>query len=380
MRNSTIINCTANYNYQSGFHMESYPIKENIKIIGCTAIGNGTGTASQTIASGFSCVCEGTTLVNCYAKNNKLRDYNMHGNTVRIQNSHGEIINCYENDMLISWNKHLADELYASTNLIPNGDFKYGTMFYDFLWRSYSLGLYKTPSFMRKKYNDTSVCSVSENKTTSLTLGTTAPRYIYGDFVTGIFHLDPLKQYTFSIDLDSSQNTALATLGIILTRYNWVSNTNGSLNTAAEVISFGTVLWTHNDANITTYSVTVGNGGTVGLTTAGYYNFAFDNAADLSTDTINRIYGIRLIENTLYGTATWNPGSLNDGVGETSAGITVLGASLGDYVLVAAPYDLQGITCNGYVSATNAVKIRLQNETGGTIDLASGTWKVKVIK
>jgi hypothetical protein len=82
----------------------------------------------------------------------------------------------------------------------------------------------------------------------------------------------------------------------------------------------------------------------------------------------------------IQGSTTWNPGSLVDGAGETSAAITVTGAALGDFVLVAAPYDLQGITCNGYVSATNTVKIRLQNETGGVIDLASGTWKVKVIK
>lgn len=82
----------------------------------------------------------------------------------------------------------------------------------------------------------------------------------------------------------------------------------------------------------------------------------------------------------LNGTAVWNPGSLADGVGETSAAITVTGAALGDYVLVSAPYDLQGITCNGYVSATDTVKIRLQNETTSVIDLASGTWKVRVIK
>lgn len=71
---------------------------------------------------------------------------------------------------------------------------------------------------------------------------------------------------------------------------------------------------------------------------------------------------------------------VSDVAGETSAAITVTGAALGDFVMVAAPYDLQGITCNGYVSAANTVKIRLQNETGGPIDLASGTWKVKVIK
>lgn len=83
---------------------------------------------------------------------------------------------------------------------------------------------------------------------------------------------------------------------------------------------------------------------------------------------------------SLSGSATWDPGSLNDGVGETSASITVTGAALGDFAIASAPYDLQGVTCNAYVDATNSVKIRLQNETGGVVDLASGTWKVKVIK
>jgi len=82
----------------------------------------------------------------------------------------------------------------------------------------------------------------------------------------------------------------------------------------------------------------------------------------------------------LNGSATWNPGDLVDGAGETSAGITATGAALGDFVLASAPYDLQGITCNAYVSAADTVTIRLQNETGGAINLASGTWKVRVIK
>ncbi|MDP1770530.1 MAG: hypothetical protein Q8L74_17245 [Nitrospirota bacterium] len=66
--------------------------------------------------------------------------------------------------------------------------------------------------------------------------------------------------------------------------------------------------------------------------------------------------------------------------GETSAGVTVTGAALavGHRVEVSAPYDLQDITCTAYVSATNTVKARLQNETGGAISLASGTWRVVV--
>jgi hypothetical protein len=83
-------------------------------------------------------------------------------------------------------------------------------------------------------------------------------------------------------------------------------------------------------------------------------------------------------EHRLEGSLVWNPGNLADGAGETSSGITVADAAFGDFVDVAAPYDLQGITATAYVSASNTVKIRVQNETGGAIDLASGTWKVRV--
>ena len=82
--------------------------------------------------------------------------------------------------------------------------------------------------------------------------------------------------------------------------------------------------------------------------------------------------------NYLYATATYDPGSLVDGAGETSAGITVTGAALNDAVLVFPPYDLQGITVTGYVSAVDTVKIRVQNESTATVDLASGSWQVAV--
>lgn len=80
------------------------------------------------------------------------------------------------------------------------------------------------------------------------------------------------------------------------------------------------------------------------------------------------------------GSATWDPGNLADGAGETSSGITVTGAALGDYCMVSAPYDLQDMTATCYVQAANTVEIRLQNESGGTIDLASGTWRVRTMK
>lgn len=82
----------------------------------------------------------------------------------------------------------------------------------------------------------------------------------------------------------------------------------------------------------------------------------------------------------LKGAEIWDPPSLLAGAGATSPAIRVAGASFGDTVQVGAPFDLLGIACSGYVSASNSVKIRLQNGTGGTLDLASGTWKVLVTK
>lgn len=76
---------------------------------------------------------------------------------------------------------------------------------------------------------------------------------------------------------------------------------------------------------------------------------------------------------------SWDPGSLDDGAGETKS-VTVPGAAFGDFVMVAAPYDLQDMTCAGYVQAANTVEIRLQNQSGATVNLGSGPWNVRVMK
>lgn len=95
--------------------------------------------------------------------------------------------------------------------------------------------------------------------------------------------------------------------------------------------------------------------------------------------------GLALGGNDLFtavvnGTSVFDPASLATYNGTTSSAITVTGAALGDYVLVSAPYDQAGIIANGYVTAANTVKITLFNATAGTVDLASGTWKIKVLK
>ena len=76
---------------------------------------------------------------------------------------------------------------------------------------------------------------------------------------------------------------------------------------------------------------------------------------------------------------TIDPISLADGAGE-SIDVTVSGAAVGDQVIFAPGVSLQGITASVHVRGANTVQIRLQNETGGTIDLASSTWYVKTIR
>jgi fructose-1,6-bisphosphatase/inositol monophosphatase family enzyme len=81
----------------------------------------------------------------------------------------------------------------------------------------------------------------------------------------------------------------------------------------------------------------------------------------------------------LFGSATYDAASLADGAGATST-ITVTGAALGDFAVVSAGVDLAGVTCTAYVSAANTVSFRLQNESGGVVDLASTTFRAMVIK
>lgn len=78
----------------------------------------------------------------------------------------------------------------------------------------------------------------------------------------------------------------------------------------------------------------------------------------------------------LSGSATYNPASLADGAGATTT-VTVTGALLGDFAEVSFSLDLQGITLTAWVSAADTVSVRFQNESGGTLDLASGTLRAR---
>lgn len=134
------------------------------------------------------------------------------------------------------------------------------------------------------------------------------------------------------------------------------------------------------------YIDTLAAGGTVSLTLADTsdYIYVYDdnrlvNGKSVTTSGTNVYY-------TRTATFDWDVSSLGDGVGETSGAITVTGAKIGNIVQVGCPYDVStsalidtgGLLITGYVSATNTVKIRVQNETGGVIDLARAYWPVTV--
>lgn len=79
------------------------------------------------------------------------------------------------------------------------------------------------------------------------------------------------------------------------------------------------------------------------------------------------------------GTATYDPPNLVDGDGASTT-VTVTGAALGDVALASFSLSTQGITVTATVTAANTVTVRFQNETGGAIDLASGTLKAVVFQ
>ncbi len=87
-----------------------------------------------------------------------------------------------------------------------------------------------------------------------------------------------------------------------------------------------------------------------------------------------------LFSDTWSVTATLNASSLLDGAGETNT-ITVPGVKLGDIVMnISLGVDVSGISITPYVSAADTVSIRFQNETTGTLDLASTTVRCVVVR
>ena len=76
---------------------------------------------------------------------------------------------------------------------------------------------------------------------------------------------------------------------------------------------------------------------------------------------------------------TWDPGSIASGAEEVATA-TVTGATLGDFALASFSLDVTDLTLTAQVTATNTVTAQLTNNTGGAINLSSGTLSVLVLQ
>ena len=112
-------------------------------------------------------------------------------------------------------------------------------------------------------------------------------------------------------------------------------------------------------------------------------NLAIQTPAEYDRGVVARILSLQDKENSRLtfasATATWNPDNVADG-DSVSTTVTVTGvrANVLHHVRVFAPYSLQGLQADGYVSADNTVTITLNNNTGSAVNLGSGTWGVLV--
>ena len=75
------------------------------------------------------------------------------------------------------------------------------------------------------------------------------------------------------------------------------------------------------------------------------------------------------------GSKTWDVASLVDGAQATTT-VSVPGAQVGDFVLVSLGVSAALMLVNAYVSAADVVTVTVQNESAGTVDLASTTLRV----
>lgn len=72
--------------------------------------------------------------------------------------------------------------------------------------------------------------------------------------------------------------------------------------------------------------------------------------------------------------------SLAAGASSSISTVTITGAELGDFVKASMNIDMQGVSIIAWVSAADTVKYLFRNNTGGTIDLGSGTLYLRVEK
>lgn len=101
--------------------------------------------------------------------------------------------------------------------------------------------------------------------------------------------------------------------------------------------------------------------------------------SDMTAEMVGAIR--RAIPQTLFASKIIDFGSVGAG-GNTTEEIPVAGAELSDPVVLGIPNSSEnaGISYKAWVSSAGVVTIRIYNHSGGAIDLASGLFKVAVLK
>lgn len=87
----------------------------------------------------------------------------------------------------------------------------------------------------------------------------------------------------------------------------------------------------------------------------------------------------KLLEEDIRASATWDPGSIAGG-NEEATDVTCTGAEVGDYAIASFSNDVSDLTLDAQVTAADTVTCVLANNTGGAIDLSSGTVYVRVFR
>jgi len=90
-------------------------------------------------------------------------------------------------------------------------------------------------------------------------------------------------------------------------------------------------------------------------------------------------YQLPALNGYLTGSETKDFGSIADG-NEEAEEVTVTGAALGDFAVASMSIDVTDLVVTAEVTASNTVTVVLLNNTGGAIDLGSGTLTVRVFK
>lgn len=81
----------------------------------------------------------------------------------------------------------------------------------------------------------------------------------------------------------------------------------------------------------------------------------------------------------LTGSETWDPGVIGDG-NEEMEEVTVVGAAIGDPVIVSHTSDLADLELTASVTAEDTVTVVLSNSTGGDINVLTGLLEVSILK